>query len=936
MFRAASKHTLFAGECLTLVLCLVAVTVAGPSANQGPQAPSKGDKCGDPLPDGALTRLGTIRWRHADTVTFVAFLADGKAVLTGAQDNTLRLWDRATGKEIRRFMVPGAQPPVGPGMRRVNVWGGAGRGGPIVSLSPNGQMLAALFPNNTIQLWDVATGGKLRSMPGPQNGVGTLLFAPDSRMLAVAGGDRTIHLLDAESGREIRQLKAKQPMGGGVRILIGGGFVVNGANMTFSPDSKTLATAEQEFDQAQGKVSAYLKLTSVETGEEIRRIDVPQGLTSAIAYSYDHKILASVTGNIIHLRDPATGKNIRDFNSPGGVSAMVFAPGSKTLATKGGDNVARLWDVETGKEVQQFGALAAAVGRNLANRRFTGSGAGDLAFSADGKTIAIGAGNTVRIWDVVSGKEKDLTGGHRGPVSAVSVSTDGKTVVSRDDNVIRRWDRRTGEPLGQFHEPKNTTCVAFSPDGQTAAFGGTDAVIRVVDIVTGKEKKHLLGHANGTASLVFAPDGRTLASHGVANNMIRLNDAIKGSELQHIVLQADNPVAPGGGFAGNRLRGPALSLAFSPDSSTVIALAAPSAPRITSIVNGQPQLARATATAVRMWDVATAKEIRKIVLPAGLGTGSIAVSPDGRVLAMENPDQTISLIEIASGKERGHLGSAAPAVQPQPGMGGRVFAVGGFGGIARQSAPGSTLAFSPDGTLLACRKATANTIWVWQVDHAKAIGQYIGHDGPISALTFTPDGKALATGSSDTTVLVWDVARLKRPPAPAAAELQPAETADLWTDLIADDAGKAFQSILKLARASRQTLPLLRERVKPAIPVDPRKIAKLIANLDNDDFEARSGAVEALAKLGDLAVPALQQVLTGSQPSLETRRRVEQLLSRLTGGALTPEQVRLVRVVEVLERTNAPEAWQLLQTLADGAPGALATRQARAALDRKK
>src|SRR5207302_336070 len=148
---------------------------------------------------------------------------------------------------------------------------------------------------------------------------------------------------------------------------------------------------------------------------------------------------------------------------------------------------------------------------------------------------------------------------------------------------------------------------------------------------------------------------------------------------------------------------------------------------------------------------------------------------------------------------------------------------------------------------------------------------------------------------------------------------QPADAAALWADIIGDDADKAFQGILKLARAPRQAVPLLRDHVKPAVPVDPKKVAKLIADLDSEEFEQRSAGAEELEKLGDLAVPALEQVLKG-QPTLETRRRVEQLLARLTGGALTAEQVRLVRAVEVLERAGTPEARQMLQSLADGAP----------------
>jgi WD domain, G-beta repeat len=245
---------------------------------------------------------------------------------------------------------------------------------------------------------------------------------------------------------------------------------------------------------------------------------------------------------------------------------------------------------------------------------------------------------------------------------------------------------------------------------------------------------------------------------------------------------------------------------------------------------------------------------------------------------------------------------------------------------------GNTLAFSPDGTLLAC-KGAENSICVWEVAGSNEIGQFKGHDGAVATVAFTPDGKTLATGSSDTTVLLWNVAGLKRAPARPTVEYPPADLAALWADLISDDAGKAFDGILRLTQASKQTLPLLRERIKPAVPVDPKKVAKLIADLDSEDFDQRSAAAEELEKLGDLVVPALQRVLTG-QPTLETRRRTEQLLARLTGGALTPEQIGLVRAVEILERTATTEARQQLDALARGAPGALATRHAQAVLSR--
>src|SRR5262249_3987199 len=103
--------------------------------------------------------------------------------------------------------------------------------------------------------------------------------------------------------------------------------------------------------------------------------------------------------------------------------------------------------------------------------------------------------------------------------------------------------------------------------------------------------------------------------------------------------------------------------------------------------------------------------------------------------------------------------------------------------------------------------------------------------------------------------------------------------------------------------------------------------------LDSEGFAARDQATRELEKLGELAIPPLEKVLA-SQPSLETRRRAEQLLEKVSGKVLSAEQVRLVRAVEVLEQTGTSEAVQLPETLAKGAPGALPTREAQAALSR--
>src|SRR5205085_7043636 len=131
-----------------------------------------------------------------------------------------------------------------------------------------------------------------------------------------------------------------------------------------------------------------------------------------------------------------------------------FSPDSKTLASKGRDRAVRLIDVETAKNLYQLGEPVGPA-LNPALARLAAFDSPDLAFSHDGKIVATGSGNTIRMWDTATGKELPLTGdGHRAAISTLMVAPDGKTGLSRGaDNMVRRWDLATGEQLGHFREP---------------------------------------------------------------------------------------------------------------------------------------------------------------------------------------------------------------------------------------------------------------------------------------------------------------------------------------------------------------------------------------------------------------------------------------------------------------------------------------------------
>jgi hypothetical protein len=240
------------------------------------------------------------------------------------------------------------------------------------------------------------------------------------------------------------------------------------------------------------------------------------------------------------------------------------------------------------------------------------------------------------------------------------------------------------------------------------------------------------------------------------------------------------------------------------------------------------------------------------------------------------------------------------------------------------------VAFAPDGRSFVSAAAD-RTIRFWEVATGKERLQLRGHGSWIGSVAFAPDGRRLVSASHDTTGLVWDVTGHLRGGRLEDLKLTPAELETRWADLAGDDAVKAYRAAWDLAAAARQSVPFLRERLKPAPPVDGKQIAQWIGDLSSERFAVRDRATRGLEKLSDLAEPALRQLLAG-QPPIETRKRAERLLEKLE--SLSGERLRVVRAVEALEYAAESEARQLLAALAAGAAEARQTREAQAALRR--
>jgi WD40 repeat protein len=785
------------------------------------------DRYGDPLPSGAVARLGSIRFWHTTDIQAVAFAPDGKTLASGSEDGTLRLWNVATAQEL-----PGLPRPYG-----------------LVS-------------------------------------VNALAFAPDGKTL-VAGSTSGLYLWDVPAQKTVRH----------VRALGQADF------LAFSPDGKTIA--------AGGSGTDAIHLWDPVTGKERHRLAGGDDAVTAVAFSRDGKLVASagVRGRI-HVWDSATGRQRRRLGTDRllWVRSLAFSADGKILAAGGSEESVLLWDVATGKELPPLSGHQGCID--------------SIAFSPDGKRLASGSWDqTVRVWAVATGEERCCLRGHVGKVRIVAFHPDGRTLASVGDSrdqTIRLWHVAAGQPGKPIDNPEGhrrpVLALAFSFDGQTLASGGLDGSVRLWQFATGRELRSLAGHTSFVRSLAFSADNSRVASGGY-DNTIRTWDCATGKEL-HCFRGHEDSIA---------------ALAFAPDDRTLAA------------VGGT----------IRVWDGNTGKELR-----CASGENFVAFSPRGRVLVQTGPDE-LTLRVLATGKElrRFRLSSAARPLRDGESAEVVLAAVFSADGrrlltarsgtvslwdarsgkeLSRFDAPpeaSHVLALSADSRLLALAYGDRR-IRLWEVPTGKEVGQFQGHGDLIAALVFSPDGKTVVSGSRDTTILVWDLTdRMQGMSLPPVA-LAAGDLETLWTDLLAEDARQANHAVWKLVAADRQAVPFLRERLAP-VPkvVNARQIAQLIADLDDRRFRVRERARQALERQGDLVEPFLVQTLEG-RPTLEVRRRVEELLAKLARPTLSREDLRVLRAQAALEYMGTSAAQDVLRALAQGEPGARLTQEAQASLDR--
>jgi RNA polymerase sigma factor (sigma-70 family) len=775
------------------------------------------DLHGDPLPPGALARVGTVRFRHNYRSRSLVFSPGGKT-LADSTAGVVNLFDVANGKAERKTCALGFHAPEGAAAFAAD--------GTILAAGSGRWDAKSGSASHTVELWDVTTGKVLHGFVGHQEGVTVIAFSRDVKMLASADLGGTIRVWEIARRKAICTWAGKRAH-----------------SLVFSPDGNILAA---------GYLDGVIGLWDMAKGQEVRQLPIKPALVQippAIAFSPDGKTLASGSyDKLIRIWDVAKGTAVQTLTgSTGPVSAVAFSPDGKTLASGDADSAVLLWDVGTGKKTHSL---------DVQNGPATA-----LAFSPDGKTLASADRYAVRLWDPATGREVSPRSGHQSEVNGVALSPDGTIIASASsDRTIRLSEAATGREIRRLtgHE-RPVFSLRFSPDGKTLVSSAQDRTVRVWDVSRGVQV-HSLGHEGQVA--ILAPDGKTLLS--ISAQYLRRLDIRTGKEIS----RSAGPATIGGASV------------CSPDGKW---------------------LALGIDRAILVWDTATTRERRLTGHEAHANV--VAFSPD-RLLASGSADKTIRLWDVTTGTTR-HV-------------------------LAGHGCWVTALAFSPDGRTLASGDECGSVL-LWEVATGKRIRAFSGHLTWITSLAFSADGRTLVSGSQDTTAMLWDLTGWGPGRRPPALKLGTQELSGLWDELAGDTTAKAFRAIWALTAAPHDAVPLFQRHLRPVQRADPQRLAQLVAALDSDRFAVRADAEKELERLGELAWPALRQSLQ-EKPSVEQRQRLERLLA--TAPTWSPEQLRMLRAMTVLEQINSPEAKQLLEKLAQGTPEARLTQQAKATLER--
>jgi WD40 repeat protein/serine/threonine protein kinase len=392
--------------------------------------------------------LLTLKGAAREGITGLAFSPDGKLLAGGSWDETIRLWDAETGRQVARLQ-------------------GHMSGIDTVAFSPDGQRLASASRDTTVKVWQTRalTNQEALTLKGGANGVWGVAFSPDGKRLASAsrsGNGRTVKVWDAQTGQDLLTLE------GHTRPVW---------SVAFSPDGKRVASGG-------GMGDSTVKVWDTQAGQELLSLQGGHtGDVLGVAFSPDGKRLASASDDsTVKVWDAQSGQSMLTltglpptFGNFWPTWSVAFSQDGKRLAS-GCEGQVNIWDAQTGQVLLTMKGPRGPQGAVRVPHM-------GVAFSADGKRLASGHRGEIKLWDALTGEEILTFRGHTNQIPSVVFSPDGHRLAScSHDGTVMVWDTHTGQDTLTLTGHTDRVChLVFSPDGHRLASNGPDGTVKIWD-----------------------------------------------------------------------------------------------------------------------------------------------------------------------------------------------------------------------------------------------------------------------------------------------------------------------------------------------------------------------------------------------------------------------------------------------------------------------